>query len=294
VELPGPEYAPLEDPLPIVRWMEEVLNSGQEPLLFSFPSAVLRVVESAAARGTSLEGAHVVTTGEPMTAVRLSALLRQGLRVAVRYGTIEVGAIGFGCLEAELPDDLHVLDDMHGLIRVEEGQAGDMPGGALLLTTLRASAPFVFLNVSMGDAAVLRQRRCGCPLERLGWKRHLNTVRSFEKLSGAGMTFHDADVIRILEEVLPGRFGGSPTDYQLVEGESAQGSPLVRLRIHPRVGEVDSHNVRETFLSALGAASGADRVMAEVWRGAGFPEVDRTAPHVTVTGKVLHLHRLTR
>ncbi len=294
VEVPGPEYAPLEDPLPIVRWMEEVLKSGREPLLFSFPSAVLRVTQSAAARGTSLEGAHVVTTGEPMTAVRLSALLRQGLRVAVRYGTIEVGAIGYGCLEAEQPDDLHVLDDMHGLIRVGEGGAGDLPEGALLLTTLRASAPFVFLNVSMGDAAVLRQRRCGCPLERLGWKRHLHTVRSFEKLSGAGMTFHDADVIRILEEVLPGRFGGSPTDYQLVEGESAEGRPLVRLRIHPRVGEVDSHAVRETFLSALGAASGADRVMAEVWRGAGFPEVDRSAPHVTFTGKVLHFHRLTQ
>ena len=294
VLVPAPEYVPLENPLPIVRWMEEVLKSGREPLLFSFPSAALRVAECAVARGVSLAGAHVVTTGEPMTAARLSALRRLGLRVSVRYGTFEVLAIGYSCLEGEQPDDLHVLDDMHGLIRVEDGGTSGLPVGALLLTTLRSSAPFVLLNVSMGDAAGLRVRRCGCPLERLGWKRHLHTVRSFEKLTGAGMTFHDADVIRILEEVLPGRFGGSPTDYQLVEGESDDGHSLVALRVHPKIGNVDSGDVRETFLSALGATSGANRVMSEVWRGAGFPEVERTAPHVTFTGKVLHFHRLSQ
>lgn len=292
VDIPPPRHAPLEDPLPIVLWMEEVLRSGNEPLLFSFPSAALRLAERAAASGTSLAGAHVITTGEPMTAARLGALKRQGLRVIPRYGTIEVGAIAWGCLDAREPDDLHVIDDMHGLIRVGEGEAAGLPGGALLVTTLRATAPFVFLNVSMGDAGVLAERRCGCGLERLGWTRHLHTVRSFEKLSGAGMTFHDADVIRILEEVLPGRFGGSPTDYQLVEGETPDGHSLVRLRVHPRVGDADEAAVRETFLTALGAGSGADQVMSAVWRRAGFPEVERVAPHATFTGKVLHFHRL--
>jgi len=291
VAVPAPEYAPLEEPLPIVRWMEEVLRSGQEPLLFSFPSAALRVAECAAARGVNLERAYVVTTGEPMTAARLSALQRIGLRIIVRYGTFEVLAIGYSCAEGEHPDDLHVLDDIHGLIRVEKEGIHGLRAGALLVTTLRSYAPFVLLNVSMGDAAVLRTRHCGCPLERLGWRRHLHSIRSFEKLTGAGMTFHDADVIRIFEEVLPGRFGGSPTDYQLVEGESDEGHPTVQLRVNPRIGDVDSRSVRETFLSALGATSGANRVMSEVWRDAGFPEVNRTAPHVTFTGKVLHFHR---
>jgi hypothetical protein len=292
VAIPPPEHAPLEDPLPIVLWIEDLLRSGREPLLFGFPSAILRLAESAAARGTSLAGAHVIATGEPMTAARLSALRRPGLRVMARYGTIEVGAIAYGCLDPKEPDDLHVIDDMHGLIRVGNGEAAGLPGGALLVTTLRATAPFLFLNVSMGDAGVFEDRRCGCGLERLGWARHLHTVRSFEKLSGAGMTFHDADVVRILEEVLPGRFGGSPTDYQLVEGETPDGHTLVRLRVHPRVGEVDDAGVRQTFLSALGAGSGADQVMSAVWRGAGFPEVQRVAPHATFTGKILHFHRL--
>lgn len=33
------------------------------------------------------------------------------------------------------------------------------------------------------------------------------------------MTFLDTEVIRVLEEVLPARFGGSPTDCQLVEDD---------------------------------------------------------------------------
>lgn len=58
--------------------------------------------------------------------------------------------------------------------------------------------------------------------ERLGWTLHLHGIRSVEKLTAAGMTFLDSDVIRVLEEVLPGRFGGGPTHYQLVEEEDAE------------------------------------------------------------------------
>jgi hypothetical protein len=75
----------------------------------------------------------------------------------------------------------------------------------------------VLLNLSLGDHARLERRACGCPLERLGWDTHLETIRSFEKLTAAGMNFLDVDVIRVLEEILPARFGGGPTDYQLQE-----------------------------------------------------------------------------
>ncbi len=71
----------------------------------------------------------------------------------------------------------------------------------------------------MGDQAVVSERACGCPYQQLGWTTHLHGIRSFEKLTAAGMTFLDTDVIRVLEEVLPGRFGGIPSDYQLVEEE---------------------------------------------------------------------------
>ena len=44
------------------------------------------------------------------------------------------------------------------------------------------------LNVSLGDQAVMVQHACGCPLQTLGWDTHLYTIRSYEKLTGGGMT----------------------------------------------------------------------------------------------------------
>ena len=69
----------------------------------------------------------------------------------------------------------------------------------------------------------MTRRSCGCYFERLGWRSHLHTIRSFEKLTAGGMTVLDADVVRILEELLPARFGGAAADYQLVEDQAAPG-----------------------------------------------------------------------
>jgi hypothetical protein len=57
--------------------------------------------------------------------------------------------------------------------------------------------------VALGDQAEVAQRACGCALEQLGWTTLLRHVRSFEKLTASGMTFLDADIIRVLDEVLP-------------------------------------------------------------------------------------------
>jgi hypothetical protein len=142
----------------------------------------------------------------------------------------------------------------------------------------------------MGDQAVVGARACGCPLEGLGWVTHLHTVRSYEKLTAGGMTFLDTDVIRVLEEVLPARFGGGPTDYQLLEDEAADGRPRLRLLVHPAVGPRDPAALVEAFLAAISGGEGAARVMGLLWREAGFLQVERRAPLSTGAGKVLHLH----
>jgi hypothetical protein len=136
----------------------------------------------------------------------------------------------------------------------------------------------------------MAQRWCGCPLDQFGWTTHLHTIRSFEKLSAGGMTFLDRDVVKVLEEVLPARFGGGTTDYQLLEDEDADGRARLRLLVHPRLGPLDASAVAETFLAAIGADSGPERVMALHWRQAGFPEVERREPISTASGKILHLH----
>jgi hypothetical protein len=142
----------------------------------------------------------------------------------------------------------------------------------------------------MGDVARMDRRRCGCALERLGWTLHLHGIRSIEKLTAGGMTFLETDVIRVLEEVLPARFGGGPTDYQLVEEEDDDGKPGLRLLVHPALGPLADQTVAETFLSAIGAGRGAERIMGLAWRDARVIRVDREPPRTTASGKILHLH----
>ncbi len=290
--LPAVETVTQDDAGPIVRWMRGVLDRGETPLLFTFPSSALLVARAAEKAGVELTGARFLIGGEPITAARTAAVRRSGAELIARYGTIECGPIGYSCLEPDSPDDLHLNADLHAVIQAggEAARLG-LPAEALFVTGLRPRAPFVFLNVSMGDRGELSDRRCDCAMERAGWTRHLRNVRSFEKLTGAGMTFADGDVIRVLEEVLPARFGGSPADYQLVEEEGEDGAPVVRLLVRPDVGSVDEADVARAFLDGLsgGGEGGAKKIMSLAWERAGLPRVERRPPLATASGKILHL-----
>ena len=291
VLLPGPEYAPLDDPLPIIRWIVDARQRGRTVHLFTFASSAVRLSEAALAAGLDLEGAQLTVTGEPLTAARLATIQRAGAQAVARYGIMECGAVGFGCLAPGAPDDVHLPNDLHALIQVAPEGAATLPGGALLLTSLRWTAPFILFNVSMGDRAEVVERACGCPLERLGWTTHLQDIRSYEKLTAGGMTFHDTDVIRVLEEVLPAHFGGGPTDYQLVEDEDNAGRARLRLLVRPALGPIDPESVAAVFLDAMGTGSGPERVMAQLWREANLLEIERAEPLTTPAGKILHLHQ---
>jgi len=200
-----------------------------------------------------------------------------------------------GCLAPAAADDLHLLHDVHALVQPGPDVATPgLPAGALVISSLRPTAPLILLNVSLGDQAQLAHRECGCPLERLGWTTHLHTVRSFEKLTAGGMTFLDRDLIRVLEVALPARFGGGPTDYQLQEEETRDGRPRLRLLVHPSVSPLDNDAVADAFLEAIGGGSGVERVMELHWRQAGLLRVERGAPLAGTTGKILHLHQQGR
>jgi hypothetical protein len=179
---------------------------------------------------------------------------------------------------------------MHGLIQAgEAGAAQGLPPKAVLITSLHAQAPFVMLNLSMGDQAEMSDRGCGCPLEAAGWTKHIWNVRSFEKLTGGGVTLQGTDVIRVLSEVLPGRFGGVQTDYQLAEKLGVDGEALLELVVHPRLGDLPAVAIAEEFLNAL-SRSDSDGMMIQRWRDAGTLQVVRRAPAVTMAGKIQYLH----
>jgi hypothetical protein len=288
VPLPAPRLATVDDARPVLAWVAGVVRGGGTPYLHTFASAGVRLAQAALGAGVDLAGVHLTVGGEPLTPARLEAISRSGAMVRPRYGSVECGHLGFGCLAPAAPDDLHVAADLHAVIQAGAAGVPELPPRALLVTSLRPTSPFLLVNASLGDEAVLGTRPCGCPLEALGWARHMHGVRSFEKLTAAGMTFSDGDVVRVLEIVLPGRFGGGPTDYQMVEQEDAGGGSAVTLVVHPSVGPVDDAALREAFLAALGTGP-STRVMALAWREAGLPRVERRAPLPARSGKILHL-----
>src|SRR5262249_20866136 len=144
-----------------------------------------------------------------------------------------------------------------------------VPADGVLLTTLLPTVPLVLFNASMGDRARIVEASCGCPLDSLGWRRHLRQVRSFEKLTGSGMAISDVDAIRVLEATLPARFGGTPTHYQLWEDETSDGRPRLRLLVDPGLGNVRAGDVMSAFYDAVSGRSDAMRVMAQAWKAAG-------------------------
>jgi hypothetical protein len=293
-ELPRPVPASIEDPLPVARWMTACLARGEVPHLWSFPSSVLRLCRAAEAAGLNLEGAQFTVSGEPLTAACASAIRRAGGRVATVYGSAETYAIALSCLNPEVADDMHVVEDLVTLIQPGlDDLAAGLRAKTLLVTTLRPTAPMLLVNASLGDQATFVDRACGCPLSGVGWTRHLRDVRSSEKLTAGGVTFLDADVAAILDGALPARFGGGPADYQLVEEEEPDGQPRLALVIDPGLGPLDVREVTDTFLAALGRIGDAEQVAQFHWRQGGWLEVRRERPRATAAGKILHVRSMS-
>jgi hypothetical protein len=221
----------------------------------------------------------------------VAVLEAAGTSVVSRYSLVETGPVGYGCLSRETPDEVHLFDHRHAVIQPgEDGPPNGVPARALLVTSISPSARMILLNVSTGDQADLVRRDCDCPLQRLGWRTHLHSVRSYEKLTAAGMTFADADVIGVLERALPSRFGGGPGDYQLQEVEDDAGRPRLRLVVDPSVGILDEAAVSRAFLDAIGSGTGLERVMGQAWGDWEVVQVVRARPVATGSGKILHLH----
>jgi hypothetical protein len=290
--LPSPQHVPVDRPWPIVQWLTATLRAGRIPHLWAFASSAVVVCQAAAKAGVDIAGARFILSGEPVTAGRVAAVRSAGAMAIPRYSASECGQLGFGCLDPAWPDDLHFPSDLHALIQPDaEALAPGLGRGALLLTSLRPSARLVLLNASLGDLATLSARECGCPLAAVGWRTHLHTVRSEEKVTVGGMTFADEDVRRVLDETLPARFGGSPVDYQLREEEGDGGMARLRLLVHPEIGPLDPQAVADAFLAALGRGSGVERVMELAWRDAGVLRVERRPPEPTTSGKIHHLRQ---
>jgi hypothetical protein len=153
-------------------------------------------------------------------------------------------------------------------------------------SSLFRSAPKILLNVETDDFGIVEERACGCPLEEVGFGTHIRQIFSYRKLTGEGVSLLGSDALRIIDEVLPSRFGGSPADYQFVEEEDDEGRTRVTLVVSPRIELPSDEPIVEAVLGGLGESS-AGASIRSIWRHAGTVRIRREEPQVTGRGKLI-------
>jgi hypothetical protein len=275
----------------VAQWLAARAGHDKPACFTTYASSAVRIARAACESGLDLTGVVFITLGEPFTDAKRAAITASGARALVRYAFTEAGIIGFGCGTPRTSDDLHFYGNAYAMGRRSRtvGTGGPVVE-ALLFTSLLPSAPKILLNVESGDCARTERRECGCALGAAGLTTHLDSIRSFEKLSGEGMTFIQLDLIGVLEDVLPARFGGVGADYQILEEEDHEGILRLSLIVSPRVGAIEPDAVRSAFLDALARQPGASRAGVEVWRRAQTVHVVRRPPVPTPAGKILPFH----
>ncbi len=292
--LPMPEHVSLEKASQVARWLAAKKRVGTPALLCTNSSSGVRVCLAAKEHGLDIAGTFFRLGGEPFTLAKAQVVADTGSRAVSKYSRAEVGRLGIPCAAPAALDEVHLLTDKVEVIQREKPVG---PGGVRLdvlsYTTLLPMCPKLMLNVEVDDYGVLEERSCGCPWEALGFMQHLHTIRSHEKLTSEGMHFLGSELITLLEEVLPARFGGHPTDYQVLEEEEG-GLPKVSLLVSPRVGPIDEEGVVATVLQGLRAFPGAKKMMADRWQEGQTLRVIRREPYATGVGKILPLHILGR
>ena len=255
----------------------------------------MRVCLAAQEHGFDLSGAVFWVTGEPPTPAKVRVITRTGARFVPHYALTETGYVGSGCAQPADINDLHFFNDILALIQYPRQVPGsEITVDAFHFTTLLPTAPKLMLNVESDDYGVIERRSCGCPLEAYGFTEHLRDIRSFRKLTGEGVTLIGGEMIHILEEVLPARFGGSPLDYQLLEEEDEQGFTRLSLLISPRVGAVNEQSVIDTVLESLRRSSVSANLAWAIWSQTKTLRVKRMEPIWTARGKLMPLHLLQR
>ena len=288
VRCPRPEPVPIDRAGILARWAAQAVRAHGSCVIGTAVSLAVRICLAALDEGISLAGVVFMSGGEPFTSARSRVVTRAGARLVPHYISVDTGPIGIACAQPSAEDDIHLLRDCLALIQHPRTIShSDVTVDAFYFTSLRPTAAKILLNVESDDHGVVEERSCGCPLGALGYTHHLHQIRSFGKMTVEGVTLVGSEMVRILEEVLPARFGGSPLDFQLLEEEDEQGQGRLTLLVSPRLSIDREDLVVNTVLEALGKSSVAADMARALWQQAGTFRLRRADPVWTNRGKLL-------
>jgi hypothetical protein len=290
LKVPFPRSLPHNDFSPVARWIAKRKAEGQPIAMMSNVSSAVRVAVAATELGLDVSGTQFFVGAEALTEAKQETIERTGAGAHVRYGISEIGLIGMACPEMS-GNCVHLMQDSVAAINHRKrAPLSDVEVDSLLFTPLRAWAPLVLVNVEMDDAGTIGPAACNCGLRALGLAKQVDNIYSYGKLTGQGMTLVGGDVLNILEKRLPERFGGAPTDYQLVEREGSYQTEI-ELRVHPRLGLTSEKKVRQFFLEQLTQVNSGSMTRRHWTETEGF-QVVFAEPFLVGNRKVLPLHLL--
>jgi hypothetical protein len=293
--LPWPQSLTLNQAALVAHWAKETIMIHGPCLIRGHVSMIVRVCLGAQEEGIDLTGVTFVIGGEPPTPAKVREITKTGARFAPSYWFNEAGPVGFGCANPIDCNDLHFFKDRLALIQYPIQVPGfEVKVNAFCYTSLLPSTPKIILNVENDDYGDIETRSCGCPMEEYGFSEHLRHVYSYRKLTGEGVTLVGSEIIKILEEVLPVRFGGSPLDYQLVEEEDEHGFTRLSLLVNPNVEIRNETEMIQTILEELGRSSVAADLARTIWDQAKTFRIRRMNPIWTARGKFIPLRLMER
>ncbi len=296
VPLARPEYVSLNYAHTVAQWAAAMVAEHGSCVVYTFATSAVRVCMAAQENGLDIKGVRFFVTGEPLTAQKKFEIESAGAKAIPVYGISEAGVIAAGCgFDSGISDDCHLYKDTTAVIAHSHTvEHFDATVNSFLFTSLLYEAPKLLLNVGMGDYGIVEEKPCDCAFGKLGFHTRISSIRSYEKLTGEGVTFVDTDFIKIIEKDLPKRFGGSSTDYQLIEEEDSKGISHLHLIVSPRLNGLDEKNLVETFIGLLRTSEASPESWAQsgtlMWNQARTLRVKREFPIATASGKILPFH----
>lgn len=284
---PRMELVPYKDAVVVARAAASFARDEGGCLVRCPVSTALTVSIAAVENGVDLTGVTFSGTGEPPSPGKVAGITASGARYVTTYAMSEAGPVGVACAKGADATDVHLMTDKVALIQRAQTPSGVAePVGAFFMSTLLANGPKLLINTSVDDFGILEDRDCGCPLGELGLHQHLRQIKSVGKLTGRGVTLVASDILHIIESVLPGRFGGTPQDYQLVEEEDKSGMTNMYLLVSPAINLSDEEAPAEALLEALLRGSAAATIQSAMLRSGGAVRVRRQQPRPNSRGKL--------
>jgi hypothetical protein len=279
---------PVSEAWKVGAYLSRLLDEGLLPCIRTTPSGAVRICRAAEERNTSLANVAFLVTGEPLTSHRREIIENSGAMAFNTYGCSEGSIIGSQCMTPKQDDDVHIFKDAFALTTRKRLIDGEREVDSLLLTGMRMAAPKVMFNVEIGDYGILEERNCSCLFNQAGYTTHLHSIRSFERFTGEGVTIVGSDLTRLVEYLLPRKFGGSMMDYQFVEEHSISGLTRYYLVVSPDIGTLEDEKIGSFFLGELGKIRSYYQEMTNLWQQSGTFQIKREFPVLSERGKLKH------